>query len=78
MFDRIYGTDGSYEMAVFPAEGTDVQELEEKLSEAGYQIYREKSWYEMETRLYESWTFYDSIDGEDVIINQENYRDYLE
>lgn len=79
LFDRIYGTDGSYEMAVFPEEGTDIQELTEKLSEAGYEIYQKKSLYETYDRTFDdSWEIYYQIDGKNVAINRENYKDYLE
>ena len=74
LFDRIYSTDKSYEMAVFIKEDVDVEKLKNILETQGFQLTKHKTVYEIYNRRYDTWSIIN--DGNEV--TKENYREYLE
>lgn len=78
IFDRIYGIGESYEMAVFPAEGTDMESLKEELLHMGYQAAEEKSIFEIWDHNFDHWSMSLNDEmGNPFLVTRDNYEEFM-
>lgn len=79
MFDRCFGEGESYEIAIFLDEGSDREQVLASLEAEGYQVYRKKTNPDIQVKLTGTYELYtEDEEGNDIVINQDNYKEYLE